>query len=305
MIHEYALEPELVATWVDRNTGRYFIEKFGLGQPRIVSRYPKRWQRLVWDAFGGGTEAERKRLEELIVQLSKTMVKRRNGLWNPDAPWLRNAEEEHRRVPFHAILAGANPRRQANVLVADELDDTIELWAMPRGRTVPRSATEMAAAVASMLRAAEVVVFIDPHFGPENRRHREPLKAFLRAVVDRRPGDAAPRIEVQCSAEGGATEDFFRSECERRLPRCVPRNLQLKLVRLRQRDGGERLHNRYILTDLGGVIFGVGLDEGDEGGADDISLLDRTQYEERWRQYASAAPAFDQPEPSITIEGIG
>jgi hypothetical protein len=303
MIHEYALEPELVATWVDRSKGRYFIEKFGLGQPRIVSRYPKPWKRLVWEAFGGGTELDQKRLEELIARLSETMIKGRDGHWDAAATWLGNAEEEHRRVPFHAILARANPRRLAHVLAADELDDTTLLWAIPHGRTVPRMAAEMAAAVASMLRAAKEVVFIDPHFGPENRRHREPLKAFLRAVVDRRPGDVAPRIEVQCSAEGGATEDFFRSECERRLPRCVPHNLQLKLVRLHQRDGGERLHNRYILTDLGGVIFGVGLDEGDEGGTDDISLLDRTQYEERWRQYASEAPAFDQPEPAIVIEG--
>ena len=77
------------------------------------------------------------------------------------------------------------------------------------------------------------------------------------------------------------------------------------MVRLRERDGGERLHNRYILTDLGGVIFGVGLDEGDEGSMDDIHLLARTQYDERWRQYGSEAPAFDRPERAITIKGTG
>ena len=99
-------------------------------------------------------------------------------------------------------------------------------------------------------------------------------------------------------------EDFFRQQCERRLPGIVPRGLRVDLVRLRQRDGGERLHNRYILTELGGVTFGVGLDQGDSADTDDIQLLDRAQYEARWRQYASDTPAFDRPEPPTTIEGV-
>lgn len=303
MIHEYALEPELVATWVDRRVGRYFIEKFGLGQPRIVSRYPKAWKRLVWDAFRSDNELDRARMTELLAQLSEAMVKRPKGQWTPDASWLDNAQDEHARVPFHAILARSNPRAHPQVLIAEELDDTTPLWAVPRGRTTPRTATEMAAAVASMLRIADVLVFVDPHFGPENGRHRRPLEQFLHSVVDARPGEAPRRLEVQSSADGGSTTAFFCDECRQRLPRCIPIGLRVELVRLRQRQGGERLHNRYILTDLGGVIFGVGLDEGDRGDTDDIQLLDRAQYEERWRQYAGEPPAFDRPEAAIRVEG--
>ncbi|MBI2199148.1 MAG: hypothetical protein HYU42_11205 [Candidatus Rokubacteria bacterium] len=303
MIHEYALEPELVATWVDRGVGRYFIEKFGLGQPRIVSRYPKRWKRLVWEAFTSGNDVERARMTELLERLRETMVKRRDGRWDPSAAWLHNAEDEHARVPFHAILARSNPRGLTMVLVADEIDDATPLWGVPRGCTVPRTAMDMAAAVASMLRIADVLVFVDPHFGPENGRHRRPLERFLRSVVDARPGEAPRRLEVQSSADGGSTTAFFCDECRQRLPVCIPIGLRVEMVRLRQRPGGERLHNRYILTDLGGVIFGVGLDEGDHGDTDDIQLLDRAQYEERWRQYAGEPPAFDRPEPAIRVEG--
>ena len=305
MIHEYALEPELVATWVDRRVGRYFIKKFGLGQPRIVSRYPKRWKKLVWEAFTSDNDVERGRMTELLERLSETMVKRRDGRWNPGAAWLDNAEDEHTRVPFHAILARSNPRGHAQVLVADALDDSTPCWIVPRGCTVHRTASDMAAAAASMLRSADVVVFVDPHFGPGNTRHRRPLREFLRVVVTNRPGHPPQRIEVQSAAEGDGrpTPEFFREECRHRLPSCVPRGLRVHLVRLRQQPGGERLHNRYILTDLGGVIFGVGLDEGDAGDTDDIQLLDRAQYEERWRQYASATPTFERPEPPITIEG--
>jgi len=307
MIYEYALEPELVTTWVDRHVGRYFIEKFGLGQPRIVSRYPKRWKRLVWESFPGGSEVERKRLEELIERVSETTVKRQAGQWDPARTWVENAGDEHARVPFHAILARTNPGAHPLVITADEIDDTTALWALPHGCTTARTAIEMAAAVASMLRIADVVVFVDPYFAPENGRHRRPLTAFLRAVLERRPSEAPQRVEVLSAADGDgrATPEFFREECERRLRGCVPRELRVELVRLRERPGGERLHNRYILTDLGGVMFGAGLDEGHPGETDDIELLDRRQYEERWRQYGAEGPAFERPEQTITVDGVG
>ena len=42
----------------------------------------------------------------------------------------------------------------------------------------------------------------------------------------------------------------------------------MKVRRLKQKQDGEKLHNRYILTDLGGVTFGTGLDEGKKGETD-------------------------------------
>lgn len=305
MIHEYALEPELVATWTDRRAGRYFLEKFGLGRPRIVSRYPKGWKKLVWEAFGDGSDLDRKRLEEVIARLGEAMVKRRDGLWDRDNAWLENAEREHDRVPFHAILARANPRGLVHVLFADELDETTMLWAMPHGRIVARTAAELATVVASMLRIAKEVVLVDPYFGPRNPRYSEPLTEFLRAIIEKRPCELPHRIEVQSAADGDSrdTPEVFREECQRRLPRCVPRGLRVQMVRLREREGCEELHNRYILTELGGVEFGAGLDRRDAGSADDINLLDRGQYLLRWRQYASDTPEFDRPEPAISIEG--
>jgi hypothetical protein len=56
-----------------------------------------------------------------------------------------------------------------------------------------------------------------------------------------------------------------------------------------------------ILTNFGGVQWGAGLDEGSDGSTDDLHLLDRAQYGERWQQYAVDPPAFDQPEPPIEI----
>lgn len=49
----------------------------------------------------------------------------------------------------------------------------------------------------------------------------------------------------------------------------------------------------YVLTDLGGVSFQHGLDDGQDGEVDDVALWDRGSYDLRWAEYASDQPAFD------------
>ena len=303
MIHEYALEPELVATWGNRHDYRYFVEKVGLGQPRIVSRYPKRWARLVWRAFRSENELERARIVELLQRLGERMVHRRGYLWDAGRAWSENVRAEHARVPFHAILARGNPDGHGQVLVGGELSEATALWGVPRAMTIVRRAVDMAAAVAAMLRIAEVVVFVDPYFVPGKNPYRQTLRAFLGAAVNARGVDGPLRVEVHTAANEDETLAAFQAECQARLPQYVPVGMRLKVFRLEARQPGEQLHNRYILTDVGGVLFGAGLDERLDGATDDLHLMDRAQYEARWQQYAGDAPAFDRPDPPIEIRG--
>lgn len=302
MIHEYALEPELVSTWGNRQDFRYFVEKFGLGQPRIVSRYPKRWKKLVWEALRSDDEFDKMRLVELLQRLSERMVRRLGHVWDGNRSWLENAHREHDRKPFRAILARGNPSAHPQTIIGSEADEhSSPLWAAPRGLPIARTAEEMGAAVASLLRIAEVVIIVDPYFGPERARHRRPLEAFLSAVVNGRPGSPPLRIEYCTSEDNTGTREFFRDECERQLPRCIPEGMRVTVRRLQQRQGGERLHNRYILTEFGGVMFIGGLDDGAQGETDDLTLLDRTQYELRWSQYGDHPPAFEVAQEVVVV----
>lgn len=307
MLYEYAIEPELVATWSDRRVGRYFADKFGIGSPRVVSRYPRRWKKLVWSAWErlptGRTEIDHARMTELIERLSEAMVKRANTVAYTDRSWLSDATKEHRRAPFHAILARRNPMDHPATLAADDIDERTPLWTAPRGVTIPRKAAAIADAVGSMLRIAMDVTFVDPYFAPHHQRFRNVLEACLKACFHERAG-GPPRIRILSSDKNDAAQAFFGSECRRHLPRVIPPNQEVTIRRLKERPGGDRLHNRYILTDLGGVSFGVGLDEAEavNGATDDLHLLDRDQYETRWRQYADGSLAFVSEKP-ISITG--
>jgi hypothetical protein len=96
--------------------------------------------------------------------------------------------------------------------------------------------------------------------------------------------------------------DIFRGECEQHLPQIIPDGFMLTVCRWKNRNGGERLHNRYILTDVGGVHFGFGLDEGDPGTTDDIALLSADAYRQRLENYTGPTLAFDL-EGAVTING--
>jgi hypothetical protein len=75
----YCLEPSLLNNWKDF---RYFTEKFGASQGRLISRYPKRWKKLVYDSLSNCGEVERKRIEEGLQRIDDRLIPRQ-GTWDP------------------------------------------------------------------------------------------------------------------------------------------------------------------------------------------------------------------------------
>ena len=66
MLKEYALQPELLSSW---SVFRYLSEKFGYGRGRVIARYPKRWERLVYDALGHCKPVEKQKIVEGLIRL--------------------------------------------------------------------------------------------------------------------------------------------------------------------------------------------------------------------------------------------
>ena len=86
------------------------------------------------------------------------------------------------------------------------------------------------------------------------------------------------------------------------MARRLPPGMILKFKRWSE-NGGEKFHNRYLLTDHGGVTFGIGLDE-NEGNADqteDINLMDRNQYLLRWAQYTNGSGQLSLVDEPVSI----
>lgn len=301
MIHPFALEPQLVATWGRREEFRFIHDKFGLGAPRVLLEVPtfSKWKRKVYEAATelALSDEDMKRIEELFRLFAEHKHRRADAVYDGLLDWLDNAEREYARRPFTGILATQNPRNHAAVLLADQLGAGNAGWVCARGASPSRTPEALALALSTMLTNCRQLHLVDPHFGPENVRHRKVFEALMNVLGD--SGVALECIRVHCSHKSELK--FFEQEAAKMAAR-LPTGISIEFTRWRQRPGGERLHNRYVLTDIGGVSLGVGLDAGDAGETDDLLLLPRVQYTLRWAQYVEEN-AFDCADRPTTVIG--
>ncbi len=296
MLHEFALEPSLLNGW---QIVRYFMGKFGVDQGRLISRYPKRWERMVLDALSC-PPVERARIEEALRR-GKNRLLSRHHEWQESLSWLANAEAEHALRPFHGIIAADNPNNRPFILRESDLDETQPppLWAVARSRVVKRTAAEMVEVLQVLLRMAKTVLFVDPNFGPRSRNFRVVLEGCLVAMLDQHKKCQAHRIEYHTGddLEGGD----FTTLCHGHLTDIIPNGVRLRLVRWRSRE----LHNRYVLTDVGGISFGQGLDQAsDTAQQEDVAtLLDRSVAEELLQGFIGSPPKYTRDSVEVTIIG--
>ena len=304
MISEYAVEPELVANLADRHNYNFFLREFGLGQGRLVSRYPKKWAKQVWEAHIEGSDLDRTRLTELMARLKERMIKRKDYLWEDSQKiWLENALLEHDRFPFRAILTRTNPEKRPDILCEDDLGaSSCPAWDMPSGVRVARQAQMMADAVRPMLASCSWVKFIDPYIKSGRAGFRHSMRAFFQILAADRPVGPPATIELHTGLlkiENKKFMNFFIREYEK----IIPAEWRVTLYQWESKVGGQNLYDRYILTDIGGVLFGAGLDEGLKGKKDDIIRLDLEPYRLCCGEYDLTRPAFREAAPPLELIG--
>jgi len=299
MIQEYAIDPESLVTWArDRLACRHIKDNFGIGTPRIMSDFPKlkNWRKQLRIAATSLDDTSRSNLEELFKLLIEKTVTRSGCEYDGNDLWIDNVEKENKRHLFKAILATDNPNNNEQVLLSDEVGDwPAKLWDAPDRLTAKRDMLSMTNILRPLLQKSTEILFVDPFFRADEYRFREPVCAFLRESINCSIYPTKQRVEIHVSADyrNSPPADYFKKECLAKLPQKIPKNLELKIRRWKQKPDREKLHNRYILTELGGVSFGIGLDSGQKGETDEVNLLSRDQWWLRWNQYGKDTREFE------------
>lgn len=337
MIYEYAIDPELVVNWVIAGIGRY-VGQFGIDQRRLVSDFPINWEGRVYgelyknfndDDSSLEFQSTQLELQRYLQILTEYMVYRNINIPS-DSSWLNAAIAEHAIRPFHAIFTSEKDEIGLLGVISEKNVDNIRdhYWMLPTVEVTKKSAVEIAEKLRPLLQAARKIYIVDPYFDAEEERFRKTLIEIANQVTKLpRAVEFTPVITIITKASRSyrdrLSDDQEKREIElKNLAKSIENNakkylsksilsgLSVNLVILRNAMQGNRVHNRYLLTDIGGVVIPYGIDEyknndkyeDTDDTSDDLIPMPKGMYASRWNQYVR--PFEDQKKP-IDLHKIG
>lgn len=280
MIREYALDPATLRSW---EQFKYLAESFGMSVGRLISRYPKDWRKMAYQAIKGANQNDQKRLEFWLQhQCDRLMTAKRGGSrFESSLSWLNNAITEHQREPFDAIIADTEAQEHPPILNYRTLDRSDPRWNTSTQVFVVRNAAEVGKHVRPLLRHAQKIRFIDPYFSGNSDQIA--LVKHCLSCFSNCDTSSISSIEFVVSGEK-VSSLTVANHLQPRLISIWPAQLCApQIVRWQHKY----LHNRFILTDRGGIMFGDSLRE-DAVRPDQLTLL-QEDLRTHWWEYHDVA----------------
>lgn len=307
MIYEYALEPAVLISWAsnDRDYAEFFRE-YGLGTPRIISSFPKKKKSklrsyLLQYSPVDSQSLAAQRYVEMVQRVVESLVLR-DVQEHEASSWIEKVVIENRRVPFDVILSLTSTEEQ-NSITPSSMYSKGSIWECPWQLNVQRTNDDFLLKVSNLIRfPAKEIVFIDP-FG-----WKQPSIDFIlnitRLVINNRLTSELPVINIVYK-EGprgmppiAPDASYLKSKISELLDEDAA-SLQIKLLEVREVEGGDVFHNRCILTEHAGVEAGNGITlTNNEAHTDELKLLNVEIYQKKWRQFV------DRDEFEVVSEAI-
>ena len=292
MIHEYAVNPDALSSF---NEIWQALEQFGVAHGRVVVQCPKTWWKTVKENLESAEDvlrpAEYKSLEERCFRLkeAKKIIRRKNLKYDGEKPFVEALAMEHADRPFRAVLQLERATKgPIPVLSRFDLHEGNPLWKVRRSQAVPKTADALADAVVPLLRISTDFLFVDPFFASKPQDYQSLVKMLQTATAQ---NTSLQRIEIHTGTKGTAV--FIQDKARAAIVPRLPPRIEITVFQWKEREGGERLHDRFVLTDRGGLSSSYGWDSGEPGQSTEVSLLDDDSYLFRWGQYQKDTAAFD------------
>jgi len=289
MINEYALDPALIFEAAkDRRTFKQLISSFGVGTPRIVSIFPKlkssKWEGYIRKYTPSDlTDLDHTRADELIGYLKENRIQR-VGFSLDEGDWLHNVTVENMRLAFDVIFTNQDTTLDA-ALSIEQTYDIESIWDHKTQLMPPRTIEDLSTAINGLLRCSKHLVIVDPYAYKTDVITS--IVGFIRAAFTKRIVESELIVQVYFDGTktNAATADYLFEEIKKNLSDEISNKVHLHIFSLAERNNSEKLHNRYVMSELGGVQFGIGTDIGKEFHTDDLVLMNKDTYEKRWEQY--------------------
>lgn len=298
---EYAIEPSLFANF---HLGDAILAGIGIEHGRIVGAIPRRWEREVRRATVGQRDIQRRRIEQRLVELRDAINPRQNQ-WNGERTWKEQAFEVHATEPFDCILLDGADGHPATVDASLGLGG-VACWDTSRSLNVPRTASDLAAAVQPMLCQARTVIVVDAYFNPSGQVQQSKWLRPLRALAATLATDGRlGRFEVHALNHREERRRWdpglFAANCRADLCAALPTGITISASLWSERNGGEQFHERLIVTDIGGVVIDPGIDDGADGEIYKLRLISKLEVPGYLSKFVPGTGPYDLVEQEQVV----
>jgi hypothetical protein len=288
MIREFAIEPEVMATWPHF---REIFDDLGVCHGRLAAMYPADWiDRVRRLALSLSPPVRAAAIAERMRQYPDRFI-RAGRAFDKGKDWLANAESHAVAGGFDGVVARKNPRDKSRVLVAGQFSRSQPPWHVPRQKKVARDAAAFARCAALLLASSEEIMLVEPNLDASEPRFKDPLMTLLGMRASGKPWRRC-ELHVDRPPNDTALENR-KYNAQRQLAEVVPTGTTVRLHFWLRKTGGEKLHPRFLLTELGGIQFDYGLDAGDAPGDTTIvTLMDHDLWQAVRADYTVPSPSF-------------
>lgn len=284
MLYECVVNPDLLLEFAkDRRNYKNFIKKFTIGGSLVYCDFPqiKRIKRKILSSQSPhANDLEKARLIELIEAIDYFHKSRRLNPYNGELDWCSNILKENIFFEFGHIISD-NAINTQNYINAEDFFDID----YPLQKRINKTCFDMNSNVSSLLRLSSEIIFIDPYFKGSDRWINV-LKAFIISSFNNNFHDHVKVVIVYDGGKKNASTATNIRHSIQKINITVPKEKKLTIFikSISEKNSGYALHNRFILTDVGGFCFPFGLDENDA--TDDIFILNNESYRVNWEQYS-------------------
>ena len=295
MVHEYAVDPILCTNWRDL---RFLVSSFGREEGRLISDVPRReWKRLSFDWINKSNPKPvmKKRLKLFVRKLIQKALYIRNETVNSNSEWLANAIATHNIWPFRAILTDTYSGNEPFILCNDLDLTTHDCWCVSTSVTVEREVNNMIDAIKPLLEISRELMLIDRNFrfvddnSSPIMRYKSVLIEILKKVSGKEYGPQVNKITYHVGDKSFSKEELNR-QCDLYIRDSLPKGMRLEFIIW----PWDKLHDRFVLTEIGGVDFGQGLDEWTGYGLEEvkISRISNADHKKWWASCKEKAPTI-------------
>ncbi|TKD15616.1 hypothetical protein FBT96_16210 [Rhodobacter capsulatus] len=259
MLSEYAVDPAAIGA--DWRTFKDLIDRFGADKGRLISRLPTKWEKKVIQAAKQAGVPDI-RVSSIIERLahSKHKVVDFNRAYDHEADWIGNALREHGTRPFRAIICDAGNAACAEAMEPDDCSDAHPLFRATTSCDVTRTADQIADALHTLTAVSKEIDIVDPYFDlrPAKGNYLATLASLLARLAGAPDQTKAIKIHFRDHDTRPPAEILAR-DGSAQIKGLLPPGYRIEFYAWSEKLGGEDFHDRYVLTELGGIMIGAGL----------------------------------------------